>query len=82
MTANHSTKMLKKTVLEESIAFLAEEELAIPLRYVLKVLAISCWAENEIFLRLKAERKIVVLCFSVARLAKLCLPNKSLLIFD
>ena len=40
------------------------------------------WAENEIFLRLKAERNVVVLCSSVARLAKLCWSNKSLTIFD
>ena len=50
--------------------------------YVLDVQYIYCWAENEIFLRLKAERNVVAVCSSVARLAKLCLSNKSLIIFD
>ena len=43
-------------------------------------LVADCWADIELFLRLKAERKIVVLSSSVARVVKFCLSNKSLII--
>ena len=41
-----------------------------------------CCAENELFLRLKAERKVVLITSSIARVAKFCVANKSLIIFD